>query len=218
MIEIIKYQSKYRNDVIKVCFETGYMGKSASDYFKDSYLFGLLFCLYYVDYEPENCFIAVDTQQGAVGYILGSLDTEAQDQAFRRNIIPKIIKQMLFKTIWRYPSSFKTVLHFRKVFSNSPSAPNEREIIQLYPAHLHIDILTPYQRIGIGSKLLKKFENLLFEYNINGVHLGTSSYNEKAIQFYYKHGFELLYQGPKGYGMWPTAPDARSLIFGKKIK
>ncbi len=186
-------------------------------YFKDPYLFGLLFCLYYVDYEPENCFIAVENHQQAVGYILGSLDSEDQDQAFRKLILPKIIRRLFFSTIWRHPSTFKTVLHFRKIFSNSPPVPNERDIQKMYPAHLHIDILDFYQRRGTGSKLLKKFENHLCEHNIEGVHLGTSSYNKKAIQFYYKHGFELLYQSPEGFGMWPNAPKARALIFGKKL-
>jgi len=217
LIEIIKYQPKFRKDIINICFKTGYMGKNVAPYFKDPYLFGLLFCLYYVDYEPENCFIAVENSQ-AIGYILGSLDSKAQDLAFRKLIIPKIMRRLFFNTIWRHPGTFKTVLHFRKIFSKSPFIPNEREIIQLYPAHLHIDVLTPFQRIGIGSNLLKKFEHHLNEQKIEGVHLGTSSFNEKAIQFYYKHNFELLYQGPLGYGMWPSTPNARNLIFGKRIK
>ena len=56
LIIIRPYQSKDRQGVIEVLYRTGYMGEDAKDYFDDKYLFGLLFGIYYLDYEPENCF------------------------------------------------------------------------------------------------------------------------------------------------------------------
>ena len=84
LINIRPYQSKDRKDVIEIIHRTGYMGEDAKNYFDDKYLFGLLFGIYYLDYEPDNCFVAISTTTDqVVGYILSSLDTRIQTKSFR---------------------------------------------------------------------------------------------------------------------------------------
>ncbi|MHA1228803.1 MAG: GNAT family N-acetyltransferase [Candidatus Hodarchaeales archaeon] len=220
MAEVVikKYESKYRNDVIRICHETGYMGQPAHGRFDDVYLFGLLFCVYYIDYEPENCFVAVDTSKDkAIGYVLSSLDSKSQEEAYRQKILPKLYRRAFLWTMWRHPNTFRVLWHFKTIFEKSPRIPDESELLKPYPAHLHIDILADYQRQGIGTRLIEKLENHLRNFHIKGVHLGTTSYNNSAISFYYKQGFKLLYEGPEGFGMWPDSPDAKSMLFGKII-
>ncbi len=216
MISIQDYKPKYRNQVIDICWKTGYMGDDAKPHFPDRYLFGLLFCLYYTDYEPENCFVAIDTNSDkAVGYILSSLDSEIQEENFNKKIIPKIIFRMFSYSIWRYNQSFRIVWGWRKL--QDDSALDKKTILSKYPSHLHIDVLDEYQRQGIGASLINNLENHLKVNGSKGVHLGTSSYNSKALPFYEKMGFELVYQGSEGSGMWPSARQARSIIYAKEI-
>ena len=194
------------------------MGDPAEGRFDDRYLFGLLFCLYYVDYEPENCFMAVEEKtEQVVGYILSSFDSEKQAIQFRKEMIKKIVLRAFSLTLWRYTRTFRVFWHFKKVFQEEPKIFNEKELLAPYPAHLHIDILPEYHRQGIGTKLMKRLENHFKNHEVTGVHLGTSERNLKAIAFYQKLGFSIIYEGPSGFGMWPDAPEVKPLIFAKKL-
>lgn len=218
MVLIRNYQPSDRKAVMEICWRTGYMGEEAKGRFDDPYLFGLLFCLYYTDYEPENCFVAINEESDVItGYILSSFDYKKQEEKFRKFMISKIFRRVFLYTIWRRPKTFKTLLYFRKIERNSPPIPNEKELLSVYPAHLHIDILPEWHRKGVGTRLINTLETHLSSNGISGVHLGTSDYNVKAIPFYYKLGFSLIYEGSSGYGMWPDAPEVKMLIFAKKI-
>ncbi|MFX1517709.1 MAG: GNAT family N-acetyltransferase [Promethearchaeota archaeon] len=219
MVHIRGYEPKDRKDVINVCWLTGYMGESAAGHFDDPYLFGLLFCLYYTDYEPENCFVAEDEKIGQViGYILSSLDSNKQEEQFRKYMIRKITLRAFLYTLWRHPRTFKVLWHFKKTWDEEPKIPNEKILLAPYPAHLHIDIIPGYQSQGIGTQLMSTLENHLIANNIKGVHLGTSERNIKAVQFYRKLNFSVIYEGPSGYGMWPDALEVKPLILAKKVK
>ncbi|MFX0123960.1 MAG: GNAT family N-acetyltransferase [Candidatus Hodarchaeota archaeon] len=219
MVYIRCYQSGDRKDVIDVCWRTGYMGETAAGRFDDSYLFGLLFCLYYIDYEPENCFVAEDEQTGQViGYILSSLDSEKQKERFRKYMIRKIALRAFFYTLWRHPRTFKVFWYFKKIWDEEPEVPNKESLLAPYPAHLHIDIIPEYHWQGIGTQLMETLENHFINHNVKGVHLGTSEKNVKAVHFYQKLNFAKIYEGPRGYGMWPDAPEVRPLIFAKEIR
>ncbi|MFX1286679.1 MAG: GNAT family N-acetyltransferase [Promethearchaeota archaeon] len=218
MVHIRPYQPRDRKGVINVCWQTGYMGKSAAGHFDDPYLFGLLFCLYYIDHEPENCFVAVDEEtEQVVGYILSSIDSKKQEENFRKKMIRKITLRAFLYTIWRYPRTFRVLWHFKKIWEKEPKIDNEKTLLETYPAHLHIDILPEYQRQGIGTQLMETLEIHLKNLNVEGVHLGTSEQNVNAVRFYQKLNFSLIYEGSSDYGMWPDAPEIKSLIFAKEI-
>lgn len=219
MVVIIrKYQPQDRKAVINICWKTGYMGEEAEGHFDDPYLFGLLFCVYYLDYEPENCFVAEDENNGKiVGYILSSFDSKKQEEHYRKRMIPKILRRAFLYTIWRHPKTLRTLWHFKNSEESLSPLPNEKEFNSSYPAHLHIDILKEYQRQGIGTQLIQTLESHLHSHNIKGVHIGTGDKNFKAVPFYYKMGYSLIYESPPGNGMWPDAKEVKSLIFTKKI-
>ena len=219
VITIRNYQPADRQGVLNVLIKTGYMGEDASNRFDDTYLFGLLFCLYYVDYEPENCFVAIDsTINQVVGYILSTLDSIKQKKNFTKRIVPRVFFRLFFYTIWRYNKSFQVVIHMRKMDSSEPEIPNLKKMLLEYPAHLHIDILPEYHRQGIGTSLIAKLESHLRNHNCSGVHLGTSEQNIKAIPFYEAMGFNRFYTSPSGYGMWPDATEVKGIIFTKRIE
>jgi ribosomal protein S18 acetylase RimI-like enzyme len=188
------------------------MGEDAKGYFDDKYLLALLFGIYYLEFEPKGCFVAIDTENGEiVGYILSSLDTKTQRRIFQRRMIPRIVARAFLYTSWRYHRSFIVILRIML----DPEPPNSNLSLIKYPAHLHINVNPKYQKKGIGTKLLNKLEKYLEDCKCKGIHLWTSENNKKAVPFYKKNGFKLLYSSPKGYGLWPDAKDVRSLLFGK---
>lgn len=218
LITVRPYERKDRQGVIEILYRTGYMGEDATSYFDDKYLFGLLFGFFYLDYEPDSCFVSIDhVTNELVGYILCSLNTRVQSRDFQKKMIPKILTRAFIYTSWRYRQSFRVLLYLRRLNQNNPVPPNENEILNEYPAHLHINVLPKYHRQGVGTKLIDKLEEYLENEKCIGIHLWTSERNKKAIQFYLKKEFKLLYTSPSGYGLWPSAKDVRSLVFGKKF-
>ena len=213
MISIHPYHSKDRQGVINITYKTAYMGEDAHGYFDDKYLLALLFGLYYLEFEPKGCFVAINNTSGeVVGYILSSLDTETQKQIFQRRMIPRIAARAFLYTSWRYHRCFRVFLRF--MFDTEP--PHDRLYLNEYPAHLHINVHPKYHKQGIGTKLVNELEKYLKRRKCKGIHLWTSEKNVKAVPFYFKNGFELLYSSPEGYGLWPDAKDVKSLLFGKR--
>ena len=51
-------------------------------------------------------------------------------------------------------------------------------------------ILDQYRKLGIGSKLLKKFKEICIENNMQELKVVASYKNQNAINFYKKNGFE----------------------------
>lgn len=202
--------------ILEVCYKTGYMGEDLNNrgIFNDVKLFGYLFCLYYIRYEKKNCFVAVDSNRGnkIVGYIIGTLNSKRQEKLFKKKMIYKIVLRLLLHTSWKYPESLKQILFFIKSLDlkNEP-----KNLYKEYPSHLHINILPEYQHKGIGTMLMDKFETHVRENNIVGIHLRTSNKNIKALPFYKRKGYNIVYQ--KDCEVWKDVKEYKNLILGKKF-
>jgi len=70
-----------------------------------------------------------------------------------------------------------------------------------------IDIAPEFRRRGFGSNLISAVKLILQELDIKKISLQVSVNNESAIEFYLKHGFEIIsilpsyYPGSDGYQM-----------------
>ncbi|PRR78515.1 Acetyltransferase (GNAT) family protein [Clostridium liquoris] len=208
--------SNDEDGILEVCYKTGYMGEDLTNMgiFNDVKLFGYLFCLYYIRYENENCFVAVDISNNnkIVGYIIGTLDSKTQERLFKKKMLYKIALRLLLHTSWKHPESLKQVISFIKSLDlkNEP-----KNLYKEYPSHLHINILSEYQHKGVGTMLINKFETHVRENNIDGIHLRTSSKNIKALPFYYGKGYNIIYENY--CEVWKDVKEYKSLILGKKF-
>ncbi len=214
-IEIIKYQPNYRDSVEDICYRTGYLGEDLTNkkVFEDRKLFSYLFCLYYLLYEKENCFIALDRDNNKVaGYIIGTMDTVNQKKLLVKKMTLMIAARFFTVTLVKYNESFKTIINF--IF-NWDLKLEPKFISREYPAHLHINLDPDYQRCGIGSLLLEKFEEHVKASGVKGIHLKTTDKNIKAVPFYIKHGYSILYE--TNMKLWRDEKDYKSIIFGKKL-
>lgn len=182
-MKVRPYQNKDYFDVREICSET-----ATGVYKEKPYLARLLYCDYYVDHEPENCFVATDDEDKAIGYVLCSTDPKKH----RRKTLEAL--QTLKKAEKGHYFEQKLALRF------------ERIINVAYPAHLHIDIKEGYQRLGLGHELIDTLLDKLRADGVKGVHLGVSNENEKGMGFYRKYGFKPVISG---FG---------STIFGMKLR
>ena len=144
------------------------------------------YCDYYIEREPENCFVAANEADEAVGYVICAENYDIFWQVFRKEYLPRISES---EKHFRQSASLSTVL--------------QDKYKDFYPAHLHIDLLPEYQRQGVGSKLVDALASHLRDKGVPGVMLTVGSSNYVGQGFYNKYGFTLLEKtsGDVAYGL-----------------
>lgn len=237
-IEVIPYEPRYERDVIDICWKTGLMGESlaGTGRFEDRRLFAMIFALPWVCFEPGICRIAVlGSGARAVGYIIGTTDTRAEERYFDRYWAPRIAARIAAYDWWRHPESARQVMRFNKAraamrspggkAAAPPRAPSQGRPAApfepgspAWPAQLHINIHPDWQGRGLGSRLMDSYLAALRERGVPGVFLETSSRNAKALPFYEKLGFRLMEeQEPQmGTELWAGLP-ASSITYAMKL-
>jgi ribosomal protein S18 acetylase RimI-like enzyme len=163
------YEPKDKENVREICLETG--PKNARKP-KERVLLLACFCDYYVEQEPQNCFVIADDDDNAVGYIFSAMDFTRWYNTFCKEYVPVVRKASLAKGIMAWFTTIPVKFYSKK-----------------YPAHLHIDILPAYQRQGLGSKLMDANLANLKAKKVPSVMLVCGAGNEKGINFYKKYGF-----------------------------
>ena len=61
-----------------------------------------------------------------------------------------------------------------------------------YPAHLHIDLLPPFQGTGHGRAMMETFYAAAARAGAAGVHVAVATANTRALGFYARLGFRRL--------------------------
>lgn len=63
------------------------------------------------------------------------------------------------------------------------------DLFELYPAHLHMNVHPEARGLGVGSKLIEEYVQILKSSDCRGVHIVTSP-DQRNVGFYKTHGFE----------------------------
>ncbi|MBR3588743.1 MAG: GNAT family N-acetyltransferase [Clostridia bacterium] len=171
-MEIKRYEEKYKDDVRFVCLNSNGPCKLNE---KQQHLILTTYCDYFIEQEGNNCFVAVNKDDKAVGYILCAENYDKYKKIFRKEYLTRFRKIEISSRITAGVSSF-----FQAMYKKN------------YPAHMHIDILPEYQRLGLGHKLVDALCENLRAKGVKGVCLTMWSGNEKGGSFYKKYGFTLL--------------------------
>lgn len=192
---IRRYREADLAAVYDVCVRTADAGGDARGKHRTDDLMPDLFAGPYVFLEPEFAFV-LDDGRRAVGYVLGTPDTAAFARAYRERWIPRLAG--------RYPEP------------PAPPANPDDEMLALhyhpermlwpglseYPAHLHIDLLPPFQGAGAGRAMMETFFAAVAEAGASGVHVVVLAANVRALGFYHRLGFRAL-----------PVPDADGLVY-----
>lgn len=138
------------------------------------------YCDYFIEKEGANCFVAANENDKAVGYVICAENYDKFLPCFLSEYLPRIKK---YEVKLRYASKNSTILQEKHK--------NE------YPAHLHIDVLPEYQRMGLGHKMVDALCAHLKSKGIKGVMLTVGKDNKVGQGFYKKYGFTLLESNKK---------------------
>ncbi len=164
MPTVRRYEQRDKDAVKRICLET------AGQRFKsDLPLLYTLYCDYYIEKEPNHCFVLTNMQDEAVGYVICAYDYNTYYSEFKRTYMPRLTKKQARE---RRAEHLFTRLLTKK-----------------YPAHLHIDILPEYCGGGGGKALVKALIDDLRKEGVRGLMLCTSPKNERAKAFFSSCGF-----------------------------
>lgn len=182
-MKIRPYEKKDFDDVRYVCLNCdgpSDMSQSTEHFILTTY------CDYYIEREPGNCFVAVDESDKAIGYIICTESFDSFSDAFEKEYLTRIPPE-----------------NERELYYASTSAELQKKHKEEYPAHLHIDILPEYHRMGLGHKLTDALLEHLRKKGIKGIMLSVSPDNIQGNAFYKKYGFNLIESTPQGnaYGI-----------------
>ncbi len=182
MVTVRPYSEKDKRRVQEVCLRAA----SAKDSFDSWYSDGSHFILttynnYYTEHEPENCFVSVDEDDNAVGYIICAKDVGKWRRVFMKDYFPRLKGMDSKYKLWALAEIIIKVM-FQKD----------------YPAHLHIDMSKDYRGQGAGTMMMDALVNHLRENGVKGVQLTCGTDNHRGINFYQKYGFKILNTNSQG--------------------
>ncbi|KAI0776064.1 acyl-CoA N-acyltransferase [Trametes elegans] len=182
----------------RICLLTGDAGKSAEPLHEFGELIGLVYAEPYAHLPATFGFVMIDPSKahdgfgGVVGYVLGSYDTRTFEQHAAGEWYPRV------RAKYAYPAGATDAdRRFIGILHNPPRSP--QAAVDFSPAHLHIDILSDYQRQGWGRKLIAQaVEYLRDERGLSRLWLGLDTRNDGAKRFYERLGFKVLPGAPEG--------------------
>ena len=146
-----------------VCMRTGHAGQDARPHYPDGDLLPDVFARPYLLAEPELAFVADDAGR-PVGYLVGTADTDAFVAWFRRVWLPEVAERHGPPgTGASWPDVMLRALH-------QPERMVRPELAG-HPAHLHVNLLPEFQRMGLGRQLLAAFLDALAARAVAAVHV-----------------------------------------------
>lgn len=180
---IRRYRQEDLPALRRICVLTGRAGQDATGQWSSDELLPDVFLEPFVVLEPEHAWV-VEQDARPVGYLVGTLDTRALIERWRRDWTP----------------------HFAKRYGRIADDPKEQWLrdcgyepdwmlipqVDAYPAHLHIDLLPEAQGRGWGRGLMRELGLAALASGVPGIHLGMSRDNAGAATFYEPLGFRDL--------------------------
>jgi ribosomal protein S18 acetylase RimI-like enzyme len=190
MVDIRAFRPADLEDLYRICAATAAGGDDASALYRDPRLVGHVYAAPYAALTPLTVFVAEDSH-GVGGYIVGAPNTRDFETRLETEWWPGLRK------LYRDPSdepragwSGDQLMSYR---IHHPSR-TARAIAELYPAHLHINLLPRLRGCGIGRRLMDRWLDAVRDMGARGAHLAVGAANRRAIRFYHACGFREMEQ------------------------
>ena len=194
-IVIRSFQQEDRESVLRIGADTAFFGAPIEAYMEDRNVFLDAFYAYYTDLEPEHAWVACADAE-VVGFLTGCIDARTKGRKYWRFILPVIIGKLLRG---KYRFGKRSFGYITGMLGGVLRGELTHADLELYPAHLHINVDSAWRGHGLGQRLMEAYLQQLRELSVKGVYLDTTSLNEAACRLYEKMGFSLLEARPDRY-------------------
>lgn len=196
------FEEKDREQIRAICCQTGQRGNPATAvFFEDEEILPMLFADYYMDYEPESCFVA-EVNGRVVGYYLGCKNTRRYIRVLVTRTLPRMCLRVLLKIFTLQYRQMKTYRTLWWIITRSwreiPSLPFDE-----YPAHAHSNVESGYRGQKINLRLSMAFRKQLIEHRVKGIYgvipeeEGDDTFSTHLSQ---KRGYKLI--AVKRFTLW----------------
>lgn len=190
-LTIRPYEPGDRAAVRHVCCETADAGDPVEGFFSDRELIADLATRYYTDFEPETSWVAetgvAETGGSVVGYLTGSVDTKRFERVTSRRIAGPAIAAAIRRGALRRRETWRMLSVLPRILA--AFAGQRRRPLEMYPAHLHLNILRESRGRHAGGQLLRAFMERLRVAGIRGVHATVRGDNAAGRSFFEHQGF-----------------------------
>ena len=186
--QVRPYGAADRGALHRIAADTAFFGDPVERFLPDRRLFLDAFYAYYTDREPAHSWVACAAGE-VVGFVVGAVDTAAQQRSWRREILPRVAWRALRG---RYHLGWATWRYTARVARAALRGEFAQPDLVAYPAHLHINVDRQWRGQGIGAGLMAAYLGQLRRLGVPGVHLSTTDLNRAACRLYERTGFRLL--------------------------
>jgi ribosomal protein S18 acetylase RimI-like enzyme len=211
-VSIEPYTGDHRADVRRISCATALLGEPLVRCFTDDETLADALTLYFTDYEPESCFVAID-QTGVVGYVVGTTDTATMRRVLGWRVIPRFAAKAVLRGQLFRGKNLKFIAHVAAGFMRGEFSTSR--FSREFPATLHINVDVRGRCRSVGSALLEHYMEFLGKQGVSGVQVSTMS--DGARRFFEKHGFRILAEGRRGFLRWCLGRDLPSFVLGRKL-
>jgi hypothetical protein len=165
MVDVIirPFEAKDRAQVRDLCRRTHRM----SAILEDDEVIPMLFADYYLDCEPELCFVA-EVDGRVIGYAMGA--TSAKRTRWLMQRIPRLFLRVVWKLIsfqFRRPVTYELLWYF--LTKSWRERPRPTLPLDQYPVHFHFQVDADYRHLHPGPALITTFLNHLKAIGVKGV-------------------------------------------------
>ena len=188
MLVIRTFRSADLEALYTISLATGHEGGDASHLYEDRKLIGHIYSAPYALLEPHLALVVEDSE-GVAGFAVGTPDTEKWQEKLEADWWPKLRRQYVDPAA--RPAAEWSADQRRAYAIHHPQRV-PRQVVELYPAHLHLNLLARTQGRGAGTMLFSEWMARASRYGVGAAHVGVNSANARAVRFWSKRGFDRL--------------------------
>lgn len=180
-------------DVRRICVVTGDAGDHSRNILREPELMAHVFASPYLDLHPELCFVAESAGQ-TLGYVVAALDSVEFYHRWEREFSPRFARSHPAPPLGGgrgEPGRVDDADEQLRVLLHRPRTMLLPDT-DVYPSHLHINVLSGARRMGVGRALLRVLFDTLAAAGSPGVQLGVRATNASAHAFYRAVGMTRL--------------------------
>lgn len=177
------YRSVDLQELRRVCLVTGDSGGDATGLWSSDGLLADVFLEPYVELEPSAAWV-VEAGDRVVGYLVATFDTRRFVRLWSESWTPIFAARHARTAVDSREQWLRDAGYDPSLLVN--------EHVDLFPAHLHVDLLPEAQGSGSGRALMRALGRAAMDAGVPGIHLGVARANAGALRFYDRIGFREL--------------------------
>lgn len=163
-----------------ISLATGHEGGDASHLYEDRSLIGHIYSAPYAILEPRLALV-IEDDEGVAGFSVGTPDTKRWRDRLEAEWWPALRRKYDDPS---YIPSTQWSADQRRTFSIHHPDQHPPQVVDVYPAHLHLNLLPRIQGRGAGTELFLEWMTRAAREGVKAAHVGVNRANARAVRFW----------------------------------